>query len=108
MKRRNILTFGCAWAASVALRPALAESKYPERPIRLVIPYTSGSAADIVGRIWAEEMNARLGPVFVENQGGGGGLVGATNVARAHPDGYTILLGSFGTHIRTGTAQPYN
>jgi tripartite-type tricarboxylate transporter receptor subunit TctC len=110
--RRDILTFGSAWAASEtlapALHPALARPKYPERPIRLVIPYTSGSAADIVGRIWADEMNARLGPVFVENQGGGGGLVGATAVAHANPDGYSILLGNFGTHIRTGTAQPYN
>jgi len=107
MKRRDILKFGPAYLAGALTLPALAKQKYPERPIRLVIPYSLASTTDIVGRLWADQMNARLGTVYVENQVGGSGLIGATAVAHANPDGYTILLGSFGTHIRMATAQ-YN
>jgi tripartite-type tricarboxylate transporter receptor subunit TctC len=79
--------------------PAFAESKFPDRPIRLVIPFPPGGGYDAVGRPWAEKMKPVLGTVIVENQGGGGGSLAAAAVARARPDGYTILVGGSTTHI---------
>src|SRR5260370_24114661 len=81
------------------LRTVSAQSKYPDRPIRLVIPSPPGGGYDAVGRPWAEKMRSVLGTVVVENQGGGGSSLGAAAVARARPDGYTILLGGSSTHI---------
>jgi len=78
---------------------AVAQSKYPDRPIRLVIPFPPGGGYDAVGRPWAEKMKSLLGTVVVENQGGGGSSLGAGAVARARADGYTILLGGSSTHI---------
>ena len=101
MRRRDLLALGVI-ALSVRLpmrRPALAQSKYPDRPIRLVIPFPPGGGFDAVGRPWAEKMKSVLGTVVVENQGGGGSSLGAATVARARPDGYTILLGGSSTHI---------
>src|SRR5262245_58219291 len=99
MKRRDLLVFGLAAGGALGLRPALAQAKYPERPIRLVIPFAAGGVNDVVGRSWADRMKDLLGPVVVENQGGGGGSIGATAVARAHPDGYTLLLGGGGSQL---------
>jgi tripartite-type tricarboxylate transporter receptor subunit TctC len=81
------------------IRRVLAQSKYPKRPIRLVIPFAPGGAADAIGRPWADRMDALLGTVIVENQGGAGGVVGTAAVARAQPDGYAILLGSAGPQV---------
>ena len=94
MTRRRILAFGLAALTEriSTPRPAFAQSKYPDRPIRLVIPYPPGGVNDAVGRPWAEKMKSALGTVVVENLGGGGGTVGASAVVRAQPDGYTILL----------------
>jgi tripartite-type tricarboxylate transporter receptor subunit TctC len=86
-------------ARQLSPRPARAQSKYPGRPIRLVIPFPPGGGYDAVGRPWADKMKSVLGTVFVENQGGGGSSLGAAAVARARPDGYTILLGGSSTHI---------
>jgi tripartite-type tricarboxylate transporter receptor subunit TctC len=72
---------------------------YPSRPIRLVIPFPPGGAFDAVGRPLAERMKPRLGTVVIENIGGGGSSLGAAAVARAKPDGYTILLGGTQTHV---------
>jgi len=95
--RRHTLLLGSGCLASLALitQGAVAGS-YPERPIRLVIPFVPGGAADSVGRPWAERMKVLLGPAFVENQAGAGGIVGAAAVAHAQSDGYTLLLGSGG------------
>ena len=101
MRRRDLLALGVAVLAarSLALQPAVAQSKYPDRPIRLVVPFPPGGGYDAVGRPWAEKMKSVLGTVVVENQGGGGSSLGAASVARARPDGYTILLGGSSTHI---------
>jgi tripartite-type tricarboxylate transporter receptor subunit TctC len=72
---------------------------YPARPIRLVIPFPPGGAYDAVGRPWADRMKPLLGTVVAENMGGGGGSIGAAAVARARPDGYTILLGGTLPHV---------
>jgi tripartite-type tricarboxylate transporter receptor subunit TctC len=85
-----------ALAAGATPRPALA---YPDRPIRLVVPFPPGGGYDAVARPWAERIKPLLGTIVVENQGGGGSSLGAASVARARPDGYTILLGGSSTHI---------
>src|SRR5438067_2089217 len=79
-------------------RVATAQA-YPSRPVRLVIPFPPGGAFDAVGRPMADKMKPLLGTVVVENVGGGGSSLGAAAVARARPDGYTILLGGTQTHV---------
>src|SRR5947208_12398697 len=101
MRRRDVLELGLAAVAARALAPraAVAQAKYPDRPIRLVIPFPPGGGYDAIGRPWAERIKPLLGTIVVENQGGGGSSLGAAAVARARPDGYTILLGGSSTHI---------
>jgi tripartite-type tricarboxylate transporter receptor subunit TctC len=101
MMRRDALRLGLACLAADVLMPhaVVAQSKYPERPIKLVIPFTPGGLSDVVSRLWADKMKASLGPVFIENQGGAGGLIGGAAVARAQPDGYTLLLGSTASQV---------
>lgn len=94
LSRRSILQ---AVAGGAALAPVLGPvhaQDFPARPIRLVIPYPPGGIVDAVGRPWADKMKSLLGTVVIENMGGGGGELGAATVARASPDGYTILLGN--------------
>src|SRR5437899_1492009 len=99
MRRRDLLALAVAVLSVRSPHRAIAQSKYPDRPIRLVIPFPPGGGYDAVGRPWAEKMKPLLGTVVVENQGGGGSSLGAAAVARARPDGYTILLGGSSTHI---------
>ena len=73
---------------------------YPTRPITLVVPYAAGGPADTVGRVLAERMRASLGqPIIVENVGGANGSIAVGRVARAAPDGYTVSLGLWNTHV---------
>jgi len=100
MRRRDVLGFSLAlvsWAGDS--RRSRAQSKYLERPIRLVIPFPPGGAFDVIGRPWADKMKSLLGTVVVENMAGGGGSLGAATVARARPDGYTLLVGGSSTHV---------
>jgi tripartite-type tricarboxylate transporter receptor subunit TctC len=99
MKRREVLTLGLAALSAPLAKPALAQPRYPDRPIRLVIPFPPGGVNDAVGRPWADKMKGLLGTVVVENIGGAGGALGALAVSRAQPDGYTLLLGSGGTQV---------
>jgi tripartite-type tricarboxylate transporter receptor subunit TctC len=85
-----------ALAATLPM-PALAQA-FPDRPIRFVIPWPPGGTNDIVGRLVSDGMAARLGqPIVIENRGGAGGALGAEVVAKATPDGYTMLLGGSGS-----------
>ena len=78
--------------------PALAQPSAPERPIRLVIPFTPGGSTDIIGRIVAQRLAALLGQtVVVENRPGAGGTIGSDAVAKAPADGHTLLMGHIGT-----------
>ena len=97
--RRGFLHLAAGAAALSAVSRIARAQSYPTRPIRLVIPFPPGGAFDAVGRPWAEKMKPLLGTVVVENIGGGGASPGAAAVARARPDGYTILLGGTLTHI---------
>lgn len=108
MKRRDVLTLGLASLSATALSPlsALAQGKYPDRPIRLVVPFAPGGVVDAIGRLWAERMKPLLGTVVVENHGGGGGVIGTAEVARAQPDGYTLLLGNTSTQVLNPTIMP--
>jgi tripartite-type tricarboxylate transporter receptor subunit TctC len=101
MNRRDLLGLGLGVVSAIAqrLNPAQAQSRYPDRPIRLVIPFPPGGVNDAIGRPWADRMRNRLGTVVVENIGGAGGAIGAVAVARAQPDGHTLLLGSGGTQV---------
>ena len=95
MHRRDVLAFGLASVSTAALRslPASAQTTYPEHPIRLVVPRAAGGVVDVVARLWAERAKPQLGGIVIENQGGGGGTIAATAVARAAGDGYTLLAG---------------
>ncbi len=82
-----------------ACSAAMAQTAYPTKAVTLVVPFPAGGALDIVARALADEMRKHLGqPVIVENRAGAGGTVGSGVVARAAPDGYTMLLGSVATH----------
>jgi tripartite-type tricarboxylate transporter receptor subunit TctC len=99
LPRRQLLRLAAGLAAlPAALHTARAQT-YPSRPVRLVIPFPPGGAFDAVGRPLAERMKPLLGTVVIENIGGGGSSLGAAAVARARPDGYTILLGGTQTHV---------
>jgi tripartite-type tricarboxylate transporter receptor subunit TctC len=99
LPRRQFLHFAAGAAALPALSAIAGAQAYPTRPIRLVIPFPPGGAFDAVGRPWADKMKPLLGTVVVENIGGAGASLGASAVARAQPDGYTILLGGTQTHV---------
>ena len=80
----------------VAPAPADAQT-YPNRPIKLIVPFPPGGPADVMGRLIAQPLSSTLGQVIVENRPGAGSTIGAKSVATADPDGYTLLLGSSST-----------
>jgi tripartite-type tricarboxylate transporter receptor subunit TctC len=93
--------------ALVAMAPVVAAQPYPAKPVRLVVPYPPGGPVDNIGRILAQALSPLLGQnVIVENRSGGGGSIGADAVARAGPDGYTLLLGNTGPMTVNPVLQP--
>jgi tripartite-type tricarboxylate transporter receptor subunit TctC len=94
----------CALALAVA--PCAHAQTYPDRPIKFIVPFTAGSGTDIVARTVAEPMSRALGqPIIIENKPGAGGTIGAAQVAKSPPDGYTLLIHSAG-HV--ANAAIYN
>jgi tripartite-type tricarboxylate transporter receptor subunit TctC len=104
------------WLALAALATlatgALAQGSYPTKPIRLIVPFAPGGTSEIVSRSVAQELSNQLGkPVVVENKPGGAGTVAMQEVAKAVPDGYTLILGHVGTlavNPYAMPAQPYD
>jgi tripartite-type tricarboxylate transporter receptor subunit TctC len=90
------------WAATltvIGISGALAQT-YPSRPITIIAPFPPGGPSDALARILAGPLEAALGqPIIIENVGGAGGTVGVTRVARAEPDGYTLLIGQWSTQV---------
>jgi tripartite-type tricarboxylate transporter receptor subunit TctC len=101
MKRRDLLALTVASASAHVLAPlsVFAQANYPDHPIKLIVPFSAGGVVDAVGRLWAEKIRTHLTTIVVENQGGAGGVIGAQEVARATPDGYTLLLGNTSTQV---------
>lgn len=96
-------------AAFLALIPAMpgAQAAYPDRPIRLIVPYPAGGSSDIVARSFAEYFERAMGqPIVIENVGGAGGYNGAMRVATAAPDGYTLLIGAGSELLIRNLLQP--
>jgi tripartite-type tricarboxylate transporter receptor subunit TctC len=99
----TMVALACSHGAAA---PASAQS-YPSRPITLIVPFPPGGSTDVVGRIVAERMRASLGqPIIIENVGGAGGSIGVGRVARAAPDGYTLDIGQWDTHVGNGALYP--
>ena len=101
MNRRELLTASLASLpiASTLMAPRWARAAYPEHPIRLIVPFAAGGATDVVGRLWGQKARPDLGTVVIENKASGGGALGASEVARAQPDGYTLLFGNTSTQV---------
>jgi tripartite-type tricarboxylate transporter receptor subunit TctC len=95
-------------ALLLALLPTWASAQsYPDRFVRLIVPFAPGQGADAAARIVAEQVSRNLGqPVVIENRPGAGGNIGADAVAKATPDGYTLLVGSNGTHAANAALYP--
>ena len=102
MDRRDCIRGGAAALAAQLLFPnrrGIAQSNYPSRTVRLIVPYAPGGVVNSVARNWAERMKAPLGTIIIENQGGGGGTIGASTVAHGQIDGYTLLFGDTSSQI---------
>ena len=107
---KAILAFFILVCGTVAAGTATAQN-YPAKPIRLIVPFAPGGINDTVARPVAERMRPVLGTIVIEHRSGAGGVLGATAVARADADGYTLLLGSAATHIIgpvITTPRPYD
>ncbi len=97
--KRRFVKMLCALAAAPAVQPVFAQSGYPNRPIKIIAPVQPGGGVDLVGRTIADRLGRALGQsIVVDNQSGGGGVVGSLATARAAPDGYTLMVGYVGTH----------
>ena len=100
-----------AMAASLTLATSAAFAEYPDKPIRLIVPYPPGGATDVIGRVMAQKLSTALGQtVIVDNRAGATGNLGAAIVAKEKPDGYTLLMGALTSHsissvLSAATAQ---
>jgi tripartite-type tricarboxylate transporter receptor subunit TctC len=95
-----------AQAALILCFSGLVHAAYPDKPIKLIVPYPPGGATDVIGRILAKNLGESLGQqVLVENRSGAGGNIGAEAVAKATPDGYTLLMGAVTSHSTMATLE---
>ena len=86
--------------AAVALLPQTVLAEWPDKPVKVIVPYSAGGANDLLGRVFAEQLSKTFNQqFFVENRTGGGGLIGTTEAARAAPDGYTLEISGMPSHV---------
>src|SRR4029078_13022774 len=101
-----VINTALAVAAALLAIPAGAQQEYPNRPIRLIVPYPPGGPTDLIGRVVSELLGKRLGQqVIVDNRGGAATVIGAEIAARAPADGYTLLLATITTLAVTPALQ---
>ncbi len=104
----RLLWFVAALGTAIAASPLQAQT-YPVKPIRLIVPYSPGGTADLLGRSIARKLGESLGQqVIIENRTGAGGGIGADLVAKSKPDGYTLLMGTIATHAINPNLYPDN
>jgi tripartite-type tricarboxylate transporter receptor subunit TctC len=103
LPRRQFLRLAAGVAAFPSVSRLARAQSYPVRPITMIVPFAAGGPSDVIGRVFAERMRASLGqPIIIENVAGAGGSIGTGRVARAAGDGYTLVLGFWGTHVANG------
>src|SRR2546422_4329604 len=96
-------------AAASGLPQETPAQSYPARPIRIIVPFPAGGTTDIIARLVAQRMSETIGqPAVVENRGGAGGSIGADAVAKAAPDGYTILMHNITFPLASAALAPAN
>jgi tripartite-type tricarboxylate transporter receptor subunit TctC len=108
LKRRHVIAGAGGW--TILSAAAVRAQAWPSQPVKLVVPYAPGGASDALGRMVAEKMTALLGQqVIVENKAGGNTIIGMDAVAKAKPDGHTLLLGSttMATNVALGFKQAF-
>jgi tripartite-type tricarboxylate transporter receptor subunit TctC len=100
MNKRLLLSAGLAFTAATALPfAAHAQADYPNKPVKIIVPFPAGGTSDIMGRLIAEGLSKQLKqPFVVDNKGGAGGAIGTDQAAKAPPDGYTLLLSGIGSN----------
>src|SRR4051812_37898765 len=82
-----------SFVAAIVFSAAVGAQSFPSKPVRIIVPFPAGGTTDIVARLMGQKMSESLGqPVLIENRGGAGGTIGAEAVAKAAPDGYTMLM----------------
>jgi tripartite-type tricarboxylate transporter receptor subunit TctC len=107
MNRRELLGVGLVSLSTLSPFPALSQGKYPDRPVKLIVPFGAGGVVDSVARQWTERMKEPLGAaIVVENLGGAGGTIGMGEAARAAPDGYTLAFGNTSTLVLNPVIMP--
>ena len=107
LPRRRFLHLAAGVAALPAVSRIATAQSYPSRPITLIVPFPPGGLTDVVGRLMAEGMRTLLGQtIVIENVGGATGSIGTGRVARATPDGYTLTVGIWNTHVANGAVYP--
>src|SRR5688572_9839589 len=103
LPRRRFLHLATGAAALPALSKFARAQTYPSRPITMIVPFGAGGPSDTIARILAEGMRASIGqPVVIENVPGASGTIGVGRAARAAPEGYTLVLGNWATHVLNG------
>jgi tripartite-type tricarboxylate transporter receptor subunit TctC len=100
LSRRGVIVLSLGAAACLTSGAALSQTAaYPSRPVRIIVPFTAGGTTDIFARLVGDKLSQALGQQFIiDNRGGAGGNIGADAVAKADPDGYTLVMGTVGTH----------